>query len=58
MTFIGRNGEILSRKPRDEVSFDERVKNYRRRIGLPEEQREGTFEIFAMTLSSEAIDGC
>jgi hypothetical protein len=48
--YIGRNGELLSRKPQRERGFDERVKSYRRRIGLPE-QREDTFRIFAMPSS-------
>jgi hypothetical protein len=47
---IGRNGELLSRKPQKSPTFNERVKSYRRRIGLPVEQREDTFPIFAITL--------
>jgi hypothetical protein len=50
---IGRNGELLSRKPQRERSFDDRVKSYRRRIGLPAEERENTLPIFATRLPNQ-----
>jgi hypothetical protein len=53
VTVIGRNGGILSRKPQRERSFEEMVAGYRRRIGLPVEQREDTFPIFAITIKSD-----
>ena len=49
MTVIGRNGELLSRKPQHEPSLADKEKNWRRRTGLPE-QRDGTFPIFVTTL--------
>jgi hypothetical protein len=36
----GRNGEMLSRKPFRRESFKERVKRYRRRIGLGESRQD------------------
>jgi hypothetical protein len=43
--YIGRNGELLSRKLQPELSLADRKENWRRRMGRPE-QREATFLIF------------
>jgi hypothetical protein len=52
---IGRDGKPLSRKPQNELSFDERVKKYRIRIGIAE-RREGTFPIFPLpALTAAAV---
>ena len=47
MIAIGRNGEILTRKPRLGISLEDRIKNCRRRLNIPERNKE-TFPLFVI----------
>jgi hypothetical protein len=47
-TVIGRNGEILTRKPQPEIRLEDRIKSYRQRLNIPERNEE-TFPLFVIT---------